>query len=137
MGADHFVVNRPDTLPAQIADLLGGPPDVVLETAGAPGLVDLAITCVRPWGRVVVAGLCLWPELTSHAVAEFKNLTVRYTTAYTRRHFDVVTRELAEGSGPPVEGLVEVVDLDGFPVAFEALRDGHGIAKLHLDPWAS
>lgn len=54
MGVDHFLTQGED-MAAQAADLLGGYPDVVFETAGVPGLIDQAIACARP-GEVDSSG---------------------------------------------------------------------------------
>ncbi|MGE5258890.1 MAG: zinc-dependent alcohol dehydrogenase [Hyphomicrobiales bacterium] len=56
-GADHVVeVDRQDPLQA-VPDLIGGPPDVVIETSGAPTAIRTAIQLVRRSGRVVSIGL--------------------------------------------------------------------------------
>lgn len=56
-GAEHILaVDRDEALEA-VPDLLGGPPDVVIETSGAPSAIRAAIRLVRPSGRVVVIGL--------------------------------------------------------------------------------
>ncbi len=56
-GARHIVaVDREDPLGA-VPDLLGGPPDVVIETSGVPAAIRTALRLVRPSGRVVCIGL--------------------------------------------------------------------------------
>ncbi len=56
-GAEHIVaVDRTDPLEA-VPDLLRGPPDVVIETSGAPAAIRTALALVRPSGRVVCIGL--------------------------------------------------------------------------------
>ena len=57
MGVDHIVeVDRQDPLQA-VPDLIGGPPDVVIETSAAPTAIQTAIKLVRRSGRVVSIGL--------------------------------------------------------------------------------
>lgn len=57
MGVDYLVeVDRQD--PTQIVpELIGGPPDVVIETSGVPEAIQTAIRLVRRSGRVVSIGL--------------------------------------------------------------------------------
>lgn len=137
MGADRLIASAGALSPEDVADAFGGLPDVVIESAGAPGLVDSAILCVRPGGTIVVAGLNLDPEMTMHAVAAMKDLTIRYTVAYTRRDFDVVVEMLTQRPTWPLEMSIQLVDLEEFPTAFEALRAGGAASKLMLDPWAA
>ena len=56
-GVDHVVeVDRHDPLQA-VPDLIGGPPDVVIETSAAPVAIQTAIKLVRRSSRVVSIGL--------------------------------------------------------------------------------
>ncbi len=56
-GVDHIVeVDRVDALQA-VPDLIGGPPDVVIETSSVPAAIQTALKLVRRSGRVVVIGL--------------------------------------------------------------------------------
>jgi threonine dehydrogenase-like Zn-dependent dehydrogenase len=137
VGADNLIASGGSLSPEEVADVMGAPPDVVFETAGAPGLVDTAFFCVRSGGTIVVAGLCLDPESTSHAIAAMKNLTVRYTTAYSLRDFETVVDRMRSGSAPKVDLAQKVVGLEDFSDFFEAHRLGSASAKLTLDPWRS
>jgi 2-desacetyl-2-hydroxyethyl bacteriochlorophyllide A dehydrogenase len=137
VGADSLIASGGSLSPEEVTDVMGGPPDVVFETAGAPGLVDTAFFCVRTGGTIVVAGLCLDPESTSHAIAAMKNLTVRYTTAYSLRDFETVVEMMTSGSTPKVDLAQKIVGLGEFSEFFEANRSGAVSAKLMLDPWRS
>lgn len=56
-GVDHIVeVDTQDPLQA-VPDLIGGPPDVVVETSGSSAAIQTAIKLVRRSGRVVAIGL--------------------------------------------------------------------------------
>jgi threonine dehydrogenase-like Zn-dependent dehydrogenase len=57
IGVDHIVeVDRQDPVQA-VPELIGGPPDVVIETSGVPAAIQTAIKMVRRSGRVVSIGL--------------------------------------------------------------------------------
>lgn len=134
LGADGFVTQGPDLI-AETAEILDGPPDIVFEAAGAAGLVDQAIMSVRPGGTIVVAGMCLDPESTSHAVAALKELTIRYALAYTVRDFRSVAASLADDDHPLGVLVPEPVSLASFPAAFDALGTSGPHDKVVLDPW--
>lgn len=56
-GADHTIdIEQEDPVEA-VPDLLGGPPDVVVETSGAPSAIQSALELVKMMGRVVVIGV--------------------------------------------------------------------------------
>jgi threonine dehydrogenase-like Zn-dependent dehydrogenase len=57
IGVDHIVqVDLQDPLQA-VPDLIGGAPDVVIETSGVPAAIQTAVKLVRRSGRVVSIGL--------------------------------------------------------------------------------
>lgn len=56
-GADFTVnIEQQDPLNA-VPDLLGGSPDVVVETSGVPSAIQIALDMVKPIGRVISIGL--------------------------------------------------------------------------------
>jgi len=57
IGVDYIIeVDRQDPLQI-VPDLIGGPPDVVIETSSVPSAIQTAIKLVRRSGRVVSIGL--------------------------------------------------------------------------------
>jgi len=73
MGATAFATLG-DTLESDVAAMLGGPPDVVLECAGMPGALMQAMELVRPKGTIVGMGYGLHAEPIETAVPLFKEL---------------------------------------------------------------
>lgn len=136
MGVDHFLTQS-DDIPQQAADLLGGYPDVVFETAGVPGLIDQAIACARPSGTIVSAGTCLVPEMTGHAIAALKTLTIKYTMAYEVKDFAVIADLLARDKDSPLRDIASAapIGFGDFASAFEAQSRGSLASKVTLDPW--
>jgi threonine dehydrogenase-like Zn-dependent dehydrogenase len=56
-GADHIInIDRVDPFEA-VPDLLGEPPDVVVETSGVPSAIQVALDLVKMTGKVVSIGL--------------------------------------------------------------------------------
>jgi (R,R)-butanediol dehydrogenase/meso-butanediol dehydrogenase/diacetyl reductase len=68
MGASAFIVEGENAL-AEIGQALGGPPHVVIEAAGVPGVISRAIEVAAPGGRVVGLGYCVTPDSVVPAVA--------------------------------------------------------------------
>lgn len=134
MGADAFITQGPQLI-GEVTDALGGPPDVVFETAGVTGLIDQAIMTVALGGTIVSAGLCLDPEMTSHTIAAMKGLTIRYNAAYTLAEFEQVVELLPEAEIEATGFVGEPIGFDAFPDAFAELYDGGAPHKVLLDPW--
>ena len=54
----NFIINIEKENPIErIPRLLGGPPDVIVETSGVPSAIQTALELVKPIGRVAVIGL--------------------------------------------------------------------------------
>jgi (R,R)-butanediol dehydrogenase/meso-butanediol dehydrogenase/diacetyl reductase len=61
MGADVFVVDPADPI-GSAERALGGKADVVFECVGVPGLIEQAVSQVRPRGTILLLGLCTRPD---------------------------------------------------------------------------
>ncbi len=48
--------------PRAVEAALGGPPDIVYECVGKPGLIQRCIEYCRPRGTIIVLGLCTPPD---------------------------------------------------------------------------
>ena len=65
-GADHTIdIEKVDPLEA-VPDLLGGPPNAVVETSGVPSAIQTALELVKMKGRVVSIGLSGGKETPIH-----------------------------------------------------------------------
>jgi (R,R)-butanediol dehydrogenase/meso-butanediol dehydrogenase/diacetyl reductase len=135
MGAAHLVL-RNDRLHEIVADTLGGPPDIVFDTAGAPGIVDQAIACVRPNGKVVVASLLMAPDPVCHGMAAFKEVLVQYSVAYDRFQFEQTARQICKDFATVGQLASSPVSLEEFPAQFEQARHRRDRCKVLVDPWA-
>ncbi|MBV9994578.1 MAG: alcohol dehydrogenase catalytic domain-containing protein [Caulobacteraceae bacterium] len=135
MGATAFVVEG-EGAAAEIEAALGGPPDIVFEAAGVPGVVARAIELVRPQGSIIALGFCTAPEPIVPAVALMKDVNLRFCIIYTREDFEDCARALEADAEAARAMVTETVGLDAFPTAFEDFRAGAvGAGKLMLDPW--
>jgi L-iditol 2-dehydrogenase len=124
-GADQALDPGP-TGEAQLAELTGLGVDVAFEMAGADDAVQLAVTAVRPGGRVVLGGIPGDDNIRLQAsAARRKGLTI----AMVRRMNDTYPRAIALAAAGKVDlSIVShrfplVLAADAMSVA--ALRQGH------------
>ena len=112
----------------------GGPPDVIFECVGVPGLLQQCIGMVRPRGRVVVVGVCMQMDSIFPVMAIVKEIELRFVVAYRRQDFDLTIDMLDRGRIPGRDMVTDVVDLAAFPSAFEALKKPTSQCKVILEP---
>lgn len=128
LGADAFVPS------GALGAELGDAPDVVFECTGAAGMVATAIDLVRPGGTVICLGICSAAESFTPAVAAYKEVTLRFSLAYSLKDFQATVAALGSGAPPMVEATV---GLDAVPDLLESMRAGASRAtKILVDPWA-
>ncbi|MFT4823721.1 MAG: (R,R)-butanediol dehydrogenase/meso-butanediol dehydrogenase/diacetyl reductase [Halioglobus sp.] len=126
MGATHVI--QPDLsqgsehLLEQFIAVSGGPPDVIIECVGAPGLMQQCMEMARQRGKVVLVGVCEQPDSIMPFYGLVKELSIQFAIAYTRDDFDTCVAMLAEGRIDVSPMITDIVDLDELPEAFEALR---------------
>jgi 2-desacetyl-2-hydroxyethyl bacteriochlorophyllide A dehydrogenase len=112
----------------------GGPPDVVFECVGVPGMIQEAVRQSRLFGRVVVVGACMEPDQLHPITALVKEISMSFALGHDRGDFSAVLEHLHAGA-IDARGLVTgVVDFDAFPAAFEGLRTDKSACKLLLRP---
>ena len=78
-GVDHVINIEKDNPIEAVPGLLGGPPDVVVETSGVPSAIQTALELVKPLGRVVPIGLSGGME----TVIKFDSLVAKGVTIAT------------------------------------------------------
>lgn len=121
MGATA-VIGTGETIGEQFADIAGGPPDVLFECVGAPGLIQQCIDIAPRRGMLVPVGVCEQPDTFLPFPALIKELRIQFAIAYNRADYETVMAMLAQGridASPMVTGIVS---LEEMPEAFEALR---------------
>lgn len=137
MGADAFILPEPgQNLAEQVAQTLGGQPDVVFECAGQPGCIEQSIFSVRPAGTVVVMGFCTASDAFVPAMAVWKEINLRFSNTYSLGEFEQVARVLDRGAVEPRQMITQTVSLAELPDVFESLRQRSGQCKVLVNPWA-
>lgn len=135
LGADAYVQTGEDE-EQRVAGILGGPPDIVFECAGAPGLLSQAIGHVRILGHVVSLGFCTTPDAVIPAIAGFKGVRLTFPIGYSARDFQYAADALLSGHADPKIIVTRTVGLDALPDAFEMLRRSNTETKVHVSPHA-
>ena len=130
MGATHVICPDPSAdaaaLLAQFSDAAGGPPDIIFECVGAPGLLQQCIEMAPQRGKIIPVGVCEQPDAIMPFFGLIKELQIQFAIAYTRDDFETCMAMLAEGRVDVSPMVTDVVSLDELPQAFEDLRTpGH------------
>jgi (R,R)-butanediol dehydrogenase/meso-butanediol dehydrogenase/diacetyl reductase len=133
MGATSFTVSR-EGYETELAQQLGGTPDVVIECVGAPGLIAKAIDLVKPRGVIVAVGLCMHSDSFVPATALLKEIRVQFAIGTTRRQFEAAANVLAGGAIAPRAMVTDTIALEELPARFEALRGQTDHCKVMVAP---
>jgi (R,R)-butanediol dehydrogenase/meso-butanediol dehydrogenase/diacetyl reductase len=133
MGA-HVFVDPADASPTAVAAALGGPPDVVYECVGKPGLIQRCIDHCRPRGTVVVLGLCAQPDTIMPFPLVAKEIKVQASAFYEVRDFEIAADVLDHDGDAPRAMVTDRIGLDALPEVFEALRKRSTQCKVLVDP---
>lgn len=137
MGADHFLVaaETDRSLAALCRETLGRLPDVVIDCVGAPGMLKLAIECVRPGGTIGVVGFCMVPDSFIPSQANAKEASIVFSAVYNLDEYEYVARTLDRGLVQPRAMLNKTIGLSELPEMFEHLRGRTALTKVHVNPW--
>jgi (R,R)-butanediol dehydrogenase/meso-butanediol dehydrogenase/diacetyl reductase len=129
MGATA-VVQPGDSLAEQFADITGGPPEILFECVGAPGLLQQCIELAPRGAMLVPVGVCEQPDTILPFPALIKELSMRFAIAYNRGDYETVISMLAQGRIDASAMVTGVVSLEEMPAAFEALRTPSDQCKI-------
>jgi 2-desacetyl-2-hydroxyethyl bacteriochlorophyllide A dehydrogenase len=124
------VAKGAEALLEQFIDAAGGPPDVIFECVGAPGLLQQCIE-IAPYGsRIVPVGVCEQPDAIMPFFGLVKELNIQFAIAYTKDDFETCIAMLGEGRIDVSPMITDIVSLDDLPEAFEALRTPSSQCKV-------
>ena len=108
--------------------------DAVIECVGRPELVQACQPALRPRGRLVVSGACAEPTTIEPITALLKELTVRYSVAYSTDEFREVIAALANGDIDPAATAGPTFGLDHVAEAFDAVRGAQVQGRVSVTP---
>jgi (R,R)-butanediol dehydrogenase/meso-butanediol dehydrogenase/diacetyl reductase len=132
MGADAVLTfDETDRIEAE----LGGPPDIVAEGVGKPGMLDLATKHVRPQGTVLSLGQCQHGEPLVPAYCTRKEIRLFFVRGYSVDEFVETARIFDADKVRPEIMVSHVIALEELPATMEAMRNGTAkTLKVHVDP---
>lgn len=119
---------------AAFAELAGGPPDVIFDCVGVPGVIQSCIDLSRPLGTIVVVGVCMKQDAQVPFSAIMKELRMQYVLGYKDDDFARVLAAMGAGLVKPAPMVTDRVSLTGLPEAFEKLRRPSSQIKLMIAP---
>lgn len=133
MGADELLLTG-DGLTDRIAEALEGAPDIVIDGAGAPGVLQQAIDCIGWNGTILSLGGCTKPDPILPLLGMIKEATIRFSVAYGASDFRQTLDTLEAGHLEPRAMVGDTIGLSALPDRFEAMRSGSHAAKVMVDP---
>ncbi|MES2530053.1 MAG: zinc-binding dehydrogenase [Pseudomonadota bacterium] len=133
-GATAAIDPAAENVAEAFARTAGGPPDVIFECVGAPGLIQQCVELAPPRGRVVVVGVCPTEDRVVPQRAMAKELSLQFVMGYGKPDWRRVLELLDAGRVDPGPMVTDMVDLNALPAAFEALRRPTTQIKLLVRP---
>lgn len=134
-GADGVLdPSATEDLAADFADAAGGPPDVIFECVGVPGLIQQSIDLSRPRGTIVLVGVCMKPDQIVPIAATLKELRLQFVLGYQDADFARVLDMMGRGLIDAKAMITDTTDLVELPQAFEKLRRPESQIKLMIHP---
>nr|WP_090273882.1 zinc-binding dehydrogenase [Mycolicibacterium komanii]CRL66738.1 alcohol dehydrogenase [Mycolicibacterium komanii] len=107
---------------------------VVFECVGVPGIIDGIVRAAPVQSRVVVVGVCMGTDHFRPAVANGKDIDLRFVFGYTPLEFRDTLHLLADGKVDASALVTGTVGLGGVARAFEVLGAAEAHAKILIDP---
>ena len=120
-------------LTAQVEKIAGHPPDIIFECVGVPGLINQTMMEAPRGCRIVVAGVCQQPDTILPLMGIIKELELQFVLGYRPADFDYVIAMIASDRVEVSQMVTDIVDLNGLPQAFEALRKPSHQCKVLLE----
>jgi (R,R)-butanediol dehydrogenase/meso-butanediol dehydrogenase/diacetyl reductase len=117
----------------QVEKIAGKGPDIIFECVGAPGLINNTMMEAPRGCRIVIAGVCQQPDTIMPLTGIMKELELQFVLGYRPTDFEYVISMIASDRVDVAHMITDVVDLDGLPSAFEALRKPAHQCKVMLE----
>lgn len=133
-GATALIDPAREEVAAAFMREAGGSPDVIFECVGVAGLIAQCVDLAPPRGRIVVVGVCATEDRFIPQRAMARELEIRFVMGYAKAEWQRVLQLIDAGRIDPAPMVTDIVDLDGLPAAFEALRRPGGQIKLLVRP---
>jgi len=132
-GASHVIDPASEMPGLAFANAAGGPPDVIFECVGVPGMIQQCVLLAPARGRIIVVGVCMQPDMIFPAFAIVKEISLRFVVGYRRQDFQLTLDMLAANRIAAAQMVTDRVNLAQLPAAFEALKQPTTQCKVMLE----
>jgi (R,R)-butanediol dehydrogenase/meso-butanediol dehydrogenase/diacetyl reductase len=126
-------VDPSQPLTPQVEKIAGRGPDIIFECVGAPGMIGATMMEAPRGARIVIAGVCQQPDTIMPLIGIMKEINLQFVLGYRPADFDYVIAMIASDRIDVASMITDIVDLDGLPPAFEALRKPAHQCKVMLE----
>ena len=134
MGATGVIDPASEDVAAAFARQAGGAPDVIFECVGIPGMIQKCLDLTRPFGRIVLVGVCMEEDKLVPIFGTFKAASLRFVLGYDKRNFQIVLDLLSAGRIDPRPMITSEIGLAELPAVFETLRKPRDQVKVLVRP---
>jgi threonine dehydrogenase-like Zn-dependent dehydrogenase len=134
LGATAVVDPGREDLPSFCLRELGRLPERVIECVGRPGSIDLATALAARGGCVVISGLHKAAEPVNRVLPFMKDLEVRFSMMYEKRHFAYTLRMLAQGRIDPRALVTHEIGLDEVAQVMQLMAAPNDFGKVLVNP---
>ncbi|WAH55385.1 alcohol dehydrogenase catalytic domain-containing protein [Pseudomonas silvicola] len=134
LGATAVVDPGKETLEVHCERHWGGRPDVVIECIGKPGSIDMGTAILKPYGRLVVAGVHMEAEQVSRLLPFTKELQLIYSRMYEKPHYQHTLEMLAQRRIDPRPMVTHRLGLHELPDALHTMSRPNTFGKVMVDP---
>ena len=134
LGATALIDPARGAVAQAFATATGGPPEVVFECVGVPGVLAQCLDLAAVRGLVVVVGVCRHEDRIMPRVAIRKELRLQFVLGYTEEDFRLSLDLLASSGFDAAAMITARVSFDELPGVFESLRHPNPHGKVLLEP---
>jgi L-iditol 2-dehydrogenase len=131
MGADAFIAYGTSEV-GEVAEALGGPPQVVFEGVGAEGMLSKAVMHAAQFGRIVSLGFCTSPDPVIPALGSYKCVSIHFDVGYSMKEFLYIADQMDKGHADPKAIVSRDISLTELPATMQALRQPNEETKVHV-----
>jgi L-iditol 2-dehydrogenase len=131
MGADAFVAYGTNEI-AEVAEALGGAPQVVIEGVGAEGMLAKSIQHAGQFARIVSLGFCTTPDPLVPALGSYKCVSIQFAVGYSMNEFIYIADQMDKGQADPKAIVTREIPLAGLPAMMSLLRGPNEETKVHV-----
>jgi (R,R)-butanediol dehydrogenase/meso-butanediol dehydrogenase/diacetyl reductase len=134
IGATALIDPGQEEVAPAFERIAGGPPSLIFECVGRPGVIQDCIGMVKRGGKVLAAGMCMQPDNILPMIGGVKEATVQFVSYYRRGDYALTVDMLRAERIDPSPMVTDRIPLDALPDAFEALRKPSTQCKVIVEP---